>query len=234
MTYVGLVWSYNGQVVSAYLDLYRFLKFALRRTRDVIILTDVRALMITSTQLRILHQIYHLPLECQNYLDYYQRYIRYPSNHSELMNILGQLTNVELCYFSGHNSSIGYQVPMGVLPHDFIYRLPWRKLVLIVDCCHPPDYQLPHRWTNQYQFDRTRWLATLHNLKLHQRHLIVACSPLGQYQVGDLYGSVMTRTILTMLDHSTQFMGDKQRYYPTYLLASNRIVTDTDWPRLTT
>lgn len=230
MTYLGLVWSYGGQVVSAYLDLYRFLKFALRRTSEVLILTDVRAVMISSTQLRTLHQVYHVPLECQNYLDYYQRYLKYPANHGELLRELAQVTNVELCYFSGHNNPAGFRVPTGLLPHDFIYRLPWRKLVFIIDCCHPPDYQLPYRWTNRYQFDRGRWLATLHNLELHQRHLIIACSPLGQYQVGDLYGSVMTRAILTMLDHGGSFMAEKQRYYPTYLLASNRVISDSDWP----
>lgn len=228
--YVGLVWSYGGQVASAYLDLYRFLKFALRRTNDVIIYTDVQPMTFTPSQVQVLHRIHHLPLEYQNYLSYYQQYLRYPLSLSEMTGQLSQLTNVSFCYYSGHGNKEGYQTPVGQLPVNFIYSVRWSKLVLMIDCCYPPDYQLPHVWTDEYYFDRSRWLSTLHNTHLHGRHLVVICPPFGKVQLADVYGSCFTRSILLMLDHSSLFMRDKQQHYPTYMITSNRRITDRDLP----
>lgn len=230
--YLGFVWSYQGQVASAYLDLYRFLKFALRRTRDVLVLTDVQPMRFTPSQTQILHRVHHLPLEYQNYLSYYRQYLYYPTSHDDVQARLRSVNNVEFLYYSGHGHQMGYQTPVGTMSPNFIYSLPWTKLVLVADCCRPPDYQLPHVWTDTYYFDRRRWIAALHNDQLHGRLLIVVCPPFGKVQLADSYGSCFTRSIFSMLDCSSSFMLDKQQHYPTYVINSNRRVSDADFPVL--
>ena len=184
----------------------------------------------TPSQVQILHRVHHLPLEYQNYLSYYRRYLQYPLSISEITSQLEQLSSVSFCYYSGHGNRSGYQTPLGTISPDFIYKMQWNKMVLMIDCCYPPDYQLPHVWTNDYYFDRKRWLATLHNDKLQGRHLIVICPPFGKVQLADIYGSCFTRSILTMMEHSSWFMRDKQQHYPTYMITSNRQITDRDLP----
>lgn len=225
MTAVGMVWSYNNSMLGAYMDLYNFLIFTMwAKYKNVIILTDVVKNPFTQAQISAVLKVYRVKMEFNRYLEIYKDYIYKPKSMVDIMKKINDIPDIKMFYYNGHAYKNTLATPFGNINADFIYLLKWSNMISVFDCCHPPTYNLPYKWSSSGQLIKDNIIKTIYNINLHNRILIVMSSNPDKYQYSTIYGSNFTRYIFDILKNSDDIINDKIKHFPDYFISSNKML----------